>query len=190
MGKPNRIREWRERRGFSQEELAEKSGFSYSYLSRMERGERNVSLKTLAKIAPALDVAPTELVLGALEVPLVGSVGAGATMSYFGTADDPDEMVPACPGAADSTVAVEVRGTSLGELFDHWLVYYDDVRTPPTADLIGRLCVVGLPDDKVLVKKLRRGHLPDRYNLFSNVEPPIYDVEVAWAARVKHMSPR
>lgn len=190
MGKPNRIKEWRDRRGWSQETLAEKAGISVSYLSRMERGDRNVSLKNLAKIAPALEVPTAELVIGALEVPLVGSVGAGSAMSFFGTADSPDEMVPACPGATESTVAVEVRGTSLGELFDRWLVYYDEVRTPPTSDLIGRLCVVGLPDENVLVKKLRRGHLPDRYSLFSNVEPPIYDVEVVWAARVKHLSPR
>ena len=37
------------------------------------------------------------------------------------------------------------------------------VRRPVSADLIGKLCVVGRPDDRVLIKKIRQGSKPGLY---------------------------
>lgn len=51
-----RIRALRKERGYSQEALGEKGGFHFSYIGQIERGEKNVSLLNLAKIAEALDV--------------------------------------------------------------------------------------------------------------------------------------
>lgn len=51
-----RIRELRKARGFSQEALGEKCSFSFSYIGGIERGENNVSIKNLEKIANALNV--------------------------------------------------------------------------------------------------------------------------------------
>ena len=79
---------------------------------------------------------------------------------------------------------------SLGALFDRWLVFYDDRREPVTQDLIGRLCIIGLADDRVLVKKLRPSRTNGLYHLLSNTEEPILDAAVEWAARVKIMVPR
>jgi hypothetical protein len=70
------------------------------------------------------------------------------------------------------------------------LVYYDDVRAPVTPDLIGRLCVVGLADGRVLIKKIKSSQTPGLYHLLSQTEEPILDVEVLWAARVRSMTPR
>ena len=123
-------------------------------------------------------------------VPVVGYVGAGAAMNLFGLAQGELGRVKAPDGSTAHTVAVEIQGTSLGELFDRWLVYYDLVHNPPTGDLIGRLCVVGLADGRVLIKKLMGGQIAGHWTLLSNTEPPIYDVVVEWAARVKQMSPR
>lgn len=124
------------------------------------------------------------------EIPLVGYVGAGAEAHFYANGQGPFDLVPAPEGATENTVAVEVRGESLGPLFDHWLVFYDEVRSPVTPDLIGRLCVVGLADDRVLVKLLKRSRTPGYYHLLSNTEPTITDVEVAWAAKVRTMMPR
>lgn len=99
-------------------------------------------------------------------------------------------MVPAPDGSTDDTVACEIRGESLGPLFDHWLVFYDDVRTPVTPDLIGHLCVVGLPDGRVLVKRLQKAAGTGFFHLISNTEGPILDQPVDWAAKVKTMTPR
>lgn len=51
-----RIRALRKERGYSQESLGEKGGFHFSYIGQIERGEKNVSLLNLAKIAESLEV--------------------------------------------------------------------------------------------------------------------------------------
>ncbi|PZO07654.1 MAG: phage repressor protein [Alphaproteobacteria bacterium] len=70
------------------------------------------------------------------------------------------------------------------------MVFYDDVRTPVTPDLIGHLCVVGLPDGRVLVKRLQKAAGTGFFHLISNTEGPILDQPVDWAAKVKTMTPR
>lgn len=56
-----KIRELRKVRGLSQEELGEKAGFHFSYVGGLERGERNVSLENLVKVAETLNVDIGEL---------------------------------------------------------------------------------------------------------------------------------
>lgn len=123
-------------------------------------------------------------------VPLVGYVGAGAEAHYYATGDEGLGEVDAPDGATENTVAVEIRGTSLGPLFESWLVFYDEVRDPVTPDLHGKLCVVGLPDDRVLVKRIRPSRTRGYFHLESNSEPTMNDELVAWAAKVKGMTPR
>ena len=50
------------------------------------------------------------------------------------------------------------------------------------------MCIVGLASGQVVIKRFERGQLPNRFNLRSNTEPPIYDAEVEWAAKVKTMT--
>lgn len=47
--------------GFSQEKLAELTGLHRTYIGATERGERNISLKNIEKIAIALNVKVEEL---------------------------------------------------------------------------------------------------------------------------------
>lgn len=51
-----RVRELRARSGMSQELLADRSGLDRTYISGVERGERNISLVNIEKIAAALNV--------------------------------------------------------------------------------------------------------------------------------------
>jgi hypothetical protein len=122
-------------------------------------------------------------------VPVVGYVGAGAEAHFFGDQGALDD-VAAPDGASQDTVAVEIRGESLGALFDRWLVFYDDVHRPITPDQVGRLCVVGLADGRILIKQIKRSRSGKHYHLLSNTEAPILDVEIEWAAKVINMVPR
>lgn len=45
----------------TQEQFAEKSGFSQQYISDLERGRRNPTVVTLYELAQALDLAPWDL---------------------------------------------------------------------------------------------------------------------------------
>jgi transcriptional regulator with XRE-family HTH domain len=51
-----RVRELRQARGYSQEELAERSGLHRTYISSLERGQRNVGLDNVHVLAEALGV--------------------------------------------------------------------------------------------------------------------------------------
>lgn len=124
------------------------------------------------------------------DVPLVGYVGAGSEAHFYASSDVLD-FVPRPRESTERTVATEIRGTSLGPAFERWLIYFDDVRSPVTEDLFGQLCVVGLPDERVLVKLIRPASLPNHFHLLSNgADEPILDQEVAWAAKVKTITPR
>lgn len=51
----------RKARGWTQEELAERSGLSQQYLSGLERGRRNPTIVTIYELAQALKVSHLEL---------------------------------------------------------------------------------------------------------------------------------
>jgi transcriptional regulator with XRE-family HTH domain len=56
-----RVRELRERSGLSQEALAAKAGIHRTYMGGIERGERNLCLKNILRLAAAIGVRPGEL---------------------------------------------------------------------------------------------------------------------------------
>lgn len=57
-----RIRELRQKRGWSQEKLAEESGLHRTYIGQVERGEKSIGIENLFRLAAALGVSATRLV--------------------------------------------------------------------------------------------------------------------------------
>jgi transcriptional regulator with XRE-family HTH domain len=55
------LRRLRLRLGLSQEAFADRCGLHRTYIGAIERGERNVTLKTLGQIAEGLGVTPIDL---------------------------------------------------------------------------------------------------------------------------------
>jgi len=175
--------------------LARALGRSPSAVTDLLNGSRRLRAEEIAIAADYLGIEPPRLVGGGepvrrTRVPLVGYVGAGAEAHFYADGQGPFDEVAAPDAAGANTVAVQVRGHSLGALFDSWLVFYDDVRDPPDDDLVGRMCVCGVADGRVLIKALKRSTIAGLWTLLSNIEPPIYDVALLWAARVREMRPR
>lgn len=55
------LRAYREARGLSQEAFADVLGFHRTYMGGVERGERNLTLKSVERIAERLDEEPLTL---------------------------------------------------------------------------------------------------------------------------------
>ncbi len=56
-----RLAELRKAKGWSQEALALESGIARSYLGGVERGQRNIALVNICRLAEALETSPDDL---------------------------------------------------------------------------------------------------------------------------------
>lgn len=55
------LRRYREERGYSQEGFADELGYHRTYMGGVERGERNLTLKSIERIAAKLGLDPLDL---------------------------------------------------------------------------------------------------------------------------------
>ncbi|MBX3543603.1 XRE family transcriptional regulator [Chelatococcus sp.] len=181
----------RRNKGLSQAALAEQAGTSQPQIQRLEKGDREMTREWAERLAPILGLDPVTLLFGPRTARLVGFVGAGAEAHFYEAGDGLMEEVERPPGASDQTVALEIKGDSMYGVADHgWLVYYDEEPRAPDATMTGRLCVVGLDDGRVLIKRLVAGKLADRYDLESTNAPTMRDQVVRWASPVSWIRPR
>lgn len=60
----NNVRRLRKAKGWSQEELADRSGLHRTYIGAIERAEQNITVETLARVAVALGCSPEALLSG------------------------------------------------------------------------------------------------------------------------------
>ncbi|MFO7675682.1 MAG: helix-turn-helix transcriptional regulator [bacterium] len=59
-----RIRELREKKGWSQEKLAEEADLHRTYIGQVERGEKNIGVENLVRIAAALGSTAADVLRG------------------------------------------------------------------------------------------------------------------------------
>lgn len=189
----SRVAAARQAKQLSQTELARRIGVTPQSIQALEAG-KIAKPKFIIELAYTLGVDANFLTgsqsLPKLMVPIVGIASAGTSNISRDEAGGVLGEVEAPEGATSSTVAVEVRGDSMGGRLENGdLVFYDDRRTPPTADLIGRLCVCETADGQVLIKKLAKGSRPNTYHLISYNAEPLFDQVLIWAARVLSIRP-
>ena len=55
------LRRWREERGISQDDFQRQTGLHRTWASSIERGQRNLTLQSLERLADALGVDPVDL---------------------------------------------------------------------------------------------------------------------------------
>lgn len=84
----NRIAQIRKTRGWSQEDLGKRYGASQKRISEIERGDRELRLGTLRKVADALGVAPYVLLLpDPKKPPTRPQIGNRAILGYLERCD-------------------------------------------------------------------------------------------------------
>lgn len=189
QNRPNRLTELRNAAGLNIDELAEKTGLSTSYVSRLERGERNLSVKNMEVFARVLGVTAADLLTAAPSrtIPVVGYVGAGAevyAIDDHAKGDGMDQVECPWDDLSPDTVAVRVRGDSMAPAYyDGDLIFYERNHTDYT-HLLGKECVVALSDGRRFIKQLRRTQSGQWY-LHSHNAEPILGVQIEWAAKVR-----
>jgi ribosome-binding protein aMBF1 (putative translation factor) len=86
------VHERREVLGISQEELAHRAGLHRTYISDIERGARNPSLKTLSRLADALEISTSDLIrLGESKS---NESASGSSTDVIGQSDFKSSSVP------------------------------------------------------------------------------------------------
>lgn len=61
----NAVRAARKAHGLSQEALADAAGIDRSHMGKIERGERNVTILNIARVAAALNAKPSDILRAA-----------------------------------------------------------------------------------------------------------------------------
>lgn len=176
-------------------EAARAYGWPVSTYLGHENGSRGYRLEDAKKYARAFHVAngASHLLLGtsqgrqaAAMLPVVSFVGPGGTVFDAAGPLDEIEAPPNCPAGA---FAVRVRG-------DSWHPVYEDgdtlvcVEEPDVESLLYRRAIVDTADGRRMVKQIARGPAAGRYTLMSTNAPPIEDVRIERAARIKFVIPR
>lgn len=186
-----RLRELREGAGLSQKDLARMAGTSQPQINRLESGERELTAPWAKRLAPHLGVTPVDLIFPEmskkpLTLNIVGRVGASTDGEVIQETDHgPFGEIQAPLGARGTEAVVEVSGHSMGIYApDGSLILYEKRHDPPQDNMLGEVCVVGLRDGRVLVKRLLRGSRRGLFDLESVVGDTLRDQIVEWAAVV------
>ncbi len=165
-------------------------------LSNWETGERRLKAGDMERIAVALGVSPADLLPSdASSVPVVGYVGAGQFVAFDDHAKGQGMDEIECPRGLDpkATVAVRVRGDSMAPLIqDGWLLFYSRTPEPDANAVLGKTCVVKIAGEngaegETMVRQVRRGFTPGRFNLVPMNGAMAEDVALEWAAPVLDM---
>lgn len=198
----DRLKKAREKAGYATPtDAARAFGWTTSTYLAHENGTRGITQKAANRYGRALRCNPAWIMYGGdvnrngqVTVPVVGYLGAGMEVYYV---DDHEkgagmDVVEAPPDLDEfNLVALKVKGDSMRPLREGTIVYYRKEQDGVPDNALNDLCVVRLADGRTLLKELRRGYSPGRFNLMSWAHgmEPMEDQQVEWAARVLWIRP-
>lgn len=189
------------RRGFgSAADAARRLGVPYGTYSGHESGSRGIKDAELRQYAQSFRVSIAWLAHGVGSIddagstsalPIVGIAGLGEEIEWTEQGDmHLGEVEVSGITTADGLMALECRGDSMRpRVNDRELIVARrrDGKTP--ADLIGREAIVKVRNGPVLLKRIRRGYEPGRYNLESYNADLRESVEIEWVAELVSIIP-
>jgi transcriptional regulator with XRE-family HTH domain len=186
-----RLREARLSRGFkSAAEAARRFRWNVTSYQQAENGTRPPTRDKITEYAQKFQVSVSWLLTGEgtpeetefKTVPFLGHIDEKTGKLVE---NDPGSRpeVTAPPGATKYTVAIRARGG--GRVVNAGaLLYYENRRRPPTDNLINRLCVLALPNNDVMVRRVERGTRNGVYTLTNFIDAPLVDQQPVWVAEI------
>lgn len=189
---PNRIREHRLAVDLTIEELAEKTGLSVSYVSRLEKGERNLSVRNLNLFAHALNLQSSDLLEDRPNKPtnvvaVMGRIGAGAEITPEDEQVPPEglyEIETPFP-LPDDAIAFEVTGESMWPRYDPGDIIICWRQGSNAEDVLGWEAAVKTTTGARYLKRVLRGSAVGVFDLESHNAPPIRNVGLVWVAAIQ-----
>ncbi|ASP51738.1 helix-turn-helix domain-containing protein [Sinorhizobium meliloti] len=189
---PNRINELRNERSMTIEDLAERTGLSVSYVSRLENGERNLSVKNLNLFAHAFDVAAQDILAKAPEkapnvVGVMGRIGAGAEILPEEEQIPPEglyEIETPFPLPHDA-IAFEVTGESMWPRYDDGDIIICWRQGVVVEEVMGWEAAVKTATGQRYLKRVLQGSERGTFDLESHNAPPIRGVRLVWVAAIQ-----
>ncbi len=194
----DRLRSARKRKYATATDAAAALGLSKHTYIQHENGTRDFDIEQAEFYARRLNTTPEWLLFergaAVAEQPMakiIGRVGADPEgRVILVTRHETGDLAPIPPGGSDDTSAVDVVGHSMsGFADDGSLIYFEEQRNPPFADMLGHVVVCELDTGEVLVKRLLRGSKRGLYDLESIRGPTRHDAKIRWAAHVTAVIP-
>jgi hypothetical protein len=177
-------------------------GKGRDYLSNFLNGDKeSIGIEVIQPLARELGCSVQYLVDADYDPAIGGEVGpviqirgnVGASTEgrvQFATGDTPNDIAIMPQGVSPGSVALYVRGGSMPGIADEGsLIFYEEVRSPPTPDMLGQVVVVETEDNQVLVKRLLRGERRGLYDLESIGSELLQNKRLRWAAHIQAIVP-
>ena len=183
MANENSIKQLREEQDLTLEQLAERVGLSVSYVQRLEKGDRNLSVKHIDRFAEAFSVPRTRLIseTPGVQIGVYGVVGAGGSIDTASAQiqdGEPLYWVQAPFDVPDGALAFHVRGESMWPKYDDGDIVICSMFSEHADGVIGFPAAVETSDGSRYLKRVLRGTKPGLYHLESYNAPLMPDVQV------------
>lgn len=193
------LRELRERRGLSRQQLADLAGTNKEQIYKLERGERELTPRWMVRLAPHLDCEPADFIARRKKVPVMGYIGASENVTLIknfwpviesfkgsGIQMTDCELVDAPAGVAHSKLlAWRVEKDWEGPFIREGdKVFTSLILESNFESYLNSEVIVELKSGEVLLKTLERGTMPGKYNLLGHQIRIMRDVDIKWCAQI------
>lgn len=176
----NRVREIREQRGLTLEQLAEKAEISVSQISKIENNKRGWSVASLGKLADALGVKVADLLDTRdvwQQVPVFGCVGEGGYVNPC-EKGKVKRTKPRAPLAFGELLALSVSSDSLYPRYNRGETIFCSRAPFDPEECVEKECLIYLEDGVGLIRFIQCGTTKGVYNLFSHNQVPQLNVPI------------
>lgn len=190
-GRAHRLKEARQKAGYTTQDAADRLGYDISVLRAHERGEtqgtgRGFNADQAEDYARAYRVPPEWLLYGRNApkwawIKVISYVGAGAQIIPL---DEPLEEIEPPPGdVSNDAFALIVRGESMAPAMGDGDILICEWRDDPS-QYLGKTVVADLEDGRRLVKKLARGPVLKTFTLIGHDASMIEGVRLTRVAEI------
>jgi hypothetical protein len=195
-----RIDEAMQTQGYNDRSLALKAGVYQDAIRDLRRGKTQMlRADRLQAIFAVLGLSDSQ----SLTVPVTGTVGDGSQIHLLHgfmhvhsfaeplPAQSHGDFVPMPPQEGHAgTLALRVEGDAMEPFLPAGsIVYYSRPDEDGFDSCLNRLCVIGLGDKRVWLRKLKKGSVYGRYTLSGYNSRDMDDCEITWCAPVIFMRP-